>query len=91
MRAEAERLFEASDKAVRISPEFDAPHFCRDWFEVAPAQVKLACIMVRGPKVDDAGQPVLRKGKPVIGWVPYIVGGVVQQLAAPAPRMKEAA
>lgn len=89
--AEADRLFEATDKPVRISPEFDAPQFCRDWFAVDPAQVRLACIMVRGPKTGADGKPVMRKGMQVMTWLPYTVGGVAQQLVALAPRAREAA
>jgi NAD-dependent oxidoreductase involved in siderophore biosynthesis len=89
--AEADRLFAASDKAVRISPEFDAPQFCRDWFAVDPTQVKLACIMVRGPKVGDDGKLVLRKGVQVMTWLPYVERGQVQQLVVPAAREKESA
>lgn len=68
---EADRIFEESEKVVRISPEFDAPQFCRDWIAVSPAEVRLTRIMVRGPKIGDDGKPVLRKGAPVMTWLPY--------------------
>lgn len=54
--AMAIRLYEESEKLVRISPEFDAPQFCRDWMAAAPGEIKLAKIMVRGPKFDGGGQ-----------------------------------
>lgn len=44
----AEDLFLNSTKVERISPELDAPHFCQDWIDVNPAELRLAKIMVRG-------------------------------------------
>lgn len=52
----AAKLFEESEKPVRISPEFDSPQFCHDWMAVAPSEIKLAKVMVRGPKYDGGGQ-----------------------------------
>lgn len=59
----AQQLFEQTEKPARISPEFDAPQFCADWINVAPAQLKLATIMVRGPKVDAGGQSGKAQGR----------------------------
>lgn len=70
----AQQLFEQAEKPQRISPEFDAPQFCVDWINVAPAQVKLAIIMVRGPKVDGGGQtdnPQGRAGHGLDCFHPY--------------------
>lgn len=67
----AQQLFEQTEKPQRISPEFDAPQFCADWISVAPAQLKLATIMVRGPKVDGGGNPVKRKGVQVMAWTAF--------------------
>lgn len=58
----AAKLFEEADRPVRVSPEFDAPQFCHDWLAVSPDQVKLARVMVRGPKTDKDGKPVVRGG-----------------------------
>ena len=69
--AEADRLFEESEKQVRISPELDAPQFCRDWVSAAPGEVKLTRIMVRGQKHDKHGAPVIKDGVPVLTWLPY--------------------
>lgn len=62
VRETGAEIFDAAEKAVKISPEFDAPQFCRDWIAVSPSEVRLTKIMVRGPKLDDNGKPVLRKG-----------------------------
>ena len=69
--AEADRLFHESEKQVRISPELDAPQFCRDWIAAAPEEVRLTRIMVRGPKVDKHGAALLKEGVPVLSWHPY--------------------
>lgn len=69
--AMASKLLQESEKVVRISPEFDAPQFCRDWIAVAPGEIRLAKIMVRGPKVDGGGNPVKRKGVQVMTWVEF--------------------
>lgn len=68
---EANRLFIESMKQVRISPELDAPQFCRDWIAAAPNDVRLTRIMVRGPKHDKHGTPVIKDGAPVLTWLPY--------------------
>jgi hypothetical protein len=57
----AARLFEETIKAVRISPEFDAPQFCEDWMAVTPSEIKLAKVMAYVPKTDGGGQA--RKAK----------------------------
>ena len=68
---EADRLFEQSEKQVRISPELDAPQFCRDWISASPRDVKLTRIMVRGPKVDKHGAVVMKDGVEALTWLPY--------------------
>lgn len=60
--AHAAKLFEEAVRPMRISPEFDAPQFCHDWLAVSPGEVKLARVMVRGPKIDKNGNPVVRGG-----------------------------
>jgi len=52
----AAELFANCVKPYRISPELDSPEFCQDWMDVAPAEIRLAEIMVRGPKLDGGGQ-----------------------------------
>lgn len=69
--AEVERLFAESEKLTRISPELDAPQFCRDWIAASPSDVKLTAIMCRGPKIDKHGATVVRNGVPVLTWLPY--------------------
>jgi len=64
VRAEGDRVFEEAQRQVRISPEFDAPQFCYDWLAVSPSEVRLARVMVRGPKTDENGKPMMRKGAP---------------------------
>lgn len=66
--AMAIKLFEDTEKPVRISPEFDAPQFCHDWIAAAPAEIKLAKVMVRGPKFDGGGRPIKRNGVQVMTW-----------------------
>jgi len=83
---EADRLFEASDKVVRISPEFDAPQFCHDWMAVSPAEVRLTRVMVRGVKKDDSGKTVMRNGAPVSTWLPYSEAGAGQHHHVKASR-----
>lgn len=68
---ETERLFAESERQVRISPELDAPQFCRDWIAAGPNEVRLTRIMVRGPKVGKDNKPVIRKGAPVMTWLPF--------------------
>lgn len=84
--AEVERQFAQSEKQVRISPELDAPQFCRDWIAVNPSEVRLTQIMVRGPKIGGDGRPVLRKGAPVMVWQPYDGGGTAPALPSTAKR-----
>lgn len=71
VKAKSEEYFFGEQKPVKVSPEFDAPQFCRDWLSVSPSEVRMARIMVRGPKKDDSGAPVVRNGAPVMTWVPY--------------------
>jgi hypothetical protein len=70
--AHAAQLFEQSTRPVKVSPEFDAPQFCHDWLAVSPGEVKLARLMVRGPKIDKNGNAVVRGGAPVLTWVEYV-------------------
>lgn len=69
--AEADRLFEASTKQVRIAPELDAPQFCRDWIAAQPNEVKHTKIMCRGDKIDKHGAVVMRDGAAVQTWLDY--------------------
>lgn len=71
VQAEAGRLFEATDKQVRISPELDAPQFCEDWIAAAPGETKLTKIMCRGDKIDKHGAIVMRGGMAVQAWLDY--------------------
>jgi len=71
VRAEGDRLFGESMKEGRISPELDAPQFRRDWIAAQPGEVKLTRLMCRGPKIDKHGAAVVRKGVPVLTWLPY--------------------
>ena len=71
VKSMAVELFESERKQVKISPEFDAPQFCRDWIAVSPDEVRLTKIMVRGPKTDEKGKAVLRNGVPVMTWHEY--------------------
>ena len=50
-----EELFETVIRRVKVSPELDAPQFCRDWLATQPGEVKQPVIMVRGPKFDAQG------------------------------------
>jgi hypothetical protein len=79
--AMAAKLFEESEKPVRISPEFDAPQFCRDWMAAAPSEIKLAKVMVRGPKFDGGGKPVKRNGVQVMTWLEYTGVNQFRELA----------
>jgi len=74
VQLQAESLFLTEQKLVKISPEFDAPQFCRDWLSVSPAEVRLPRIMVRTQKLDDSGKPVMRKGAPVMVWADFDLG-----------------
>ncbi len=71
VRAAADLMFATTRKRVRISPEFDAPHFCRDWIAVAPTEVAHTKIMCRGEKTDKNGKVIVRRGMPVMTWVEY--------------------
>lgn len=71
VKAEGDRLFGESMKEGRISPELDAPQFCRDWIAAQPGEVRLTRLMCRGPKIDKHGAAVVRKGVPVLTWLPY--------------------
>lgn len=66
-------MFEHSARPRQISPAFDAPQFANDWIEVAKRTAKIHSqkLMRRGEKKDKKGNPVVRKGSPVIGWIPY--------------------
>lgn len=68
----AEKLFEEQIKREKISPEFDAPQFCRDWVAADPFHVKMPIIMVRAEKTDKNGERVIRKGVPVMTWVEWV-------------------
>jgi hypothetical protein len=67
----AEQLFNNATRRVRISPELDAPQFCRDWIAADPAHVRDTVLMVRGPKIDKHGNRVIRDGAPVETWLDY--------------------
>jgi hypothetical protein len=71
VKVATDSLFITETRAVKISPEFDAPQFCRDWIAVVPRDVRLTQIMVRGPKVDKHGALVVKDGAPVMTWVPF--------------------
>lgn len=72
VEVEAARIFQTA-RAVRISPAFDAPQFCRDWIDVGiqTAQLREPKVMVRGEKLDAKGRPVLNRttGEHVMAWV----------------------
>lgn len=68
---EADRLFSSTEKQVRISPELDAPQFCRDWIKAQPDEVRLTKIMCRGDKIDKHGAVVLRDGAAAQTWLDY--------------------
>lgn len=69
---EADEIF-ASARAKQISPSFDAPQFCRDWIEIGlkSNHIRSQKIMARGIKIDAKGDTVIRKGAPVMTWLPY--------------------
>ncbi len=68
----ADDLF-TTERVKQISPAFDAPKFAREWVEVGKQtkQITRPKIMCKGEKVDAKGAPMIRKGQPVIGWIPY--------------------
>lgn len=68
---ETSRLYDKSNKQVRISPELDAPQFCRDWIAASPGEVKFTKLMYRGQKIDKHGAVVMRDGAPVLTWLDY--------------------
>lgn len=68
VRAMTEALFAEATRSERVSPELDAPQFCRDWLDAQPAEVRQAVIMCRSQKVDKQGNPVKRNGVPVMTW-----------------------
>jgi hypothetical protein len=53
----AEQLFQSGARAIKVSPEFDAPQFCHDWLAIDPNHVRLAGIRVRGGQAGQAWQP----------------------------------
>ena len=67
----AEQMFNQGGRRVKISPELDAPHFCRDWIAADPAHVRDTVLMVRGPKRDKHGNEVFKNGAPTETWLPY--------------------
>lgn len=69
--AVAEQLFNEATRRVRVSPELDSPHFCRDWLAADPTHVRDTVLMVRGPKRDKKGDIVVKNGVPVETWVEY--------------------
>lgn len=44
----ARELFDNGTRLTRVSPEFDAPQFCKGWLAVNPANVRNAEIRVWG-------------------------------------------
>lgn len=67
----AEQLFTEAKRRVKVSPELDSPHFCRDWLAADPSHVRDTVLMVRGPKRDKKGEIVVKGGAPVETWVEY--------------------
>lgn len=67
----AEELFAEATRRVKISPELDAPQFCRDWLATDPGNARDTVLMVRGPKVDKHGNLVKRNGVQVETWLEY--------------------
>jgi hypothetical protein len=67
----AEQMFAEATRRVRISPELDAPQFCRDWIAADPQHVRDTVIMVRGPKRDKHGAEVKKDGTTVETWLEY--------------------
>lgn len=79
VRKKAAEIFESQDKSEQISPEFDAPQFCRDWIAAQPSEIRNATIMHRGPKIDKHGGTVMKKGMPVMTWIEYDESKVSQR------------
>lgn len=69
--AMAEKLFFEATRRVKVSPELDAPQFCRDWLATDPSNVRDTVIMVRGPKRDKSGAEVIKDGAVVETWLEY--------------------
>jgi hypothetical protein len=71
VKEKADALFEKM-KARQVSPAFDAPQFANEWLAIANrSRARALLVMRKGEKVDEKGAPVLRNGRPVIGWIPY--------------------
>lgn len=72
VRAKALELFNSATRQRQISPAFDTPDFCQDWLNVSKQEeVRLARVMVRGPKMDKKGNRVTKSGVQVMTWVSY--------------------
>ncbi len=71
VKAEGDKIFEASIKRAKISPEFDAPQFARDWIAAQPSDVKDTVVMCRAPKLDKLGAVVMKLGAVVMTWVEW--------------------
>lgn len=67
----AEQMYVDGTQRVKISPELDAPHFCRDWLLTDPDHVRDTVIMVRGPKRDKNGDVIKKNGAVVETWLEY--------------------
>lgn len=67
----ANEMFEKGGRRVKISPELDTPHFCRDWIAADPTHVRDTVLMVRGTKRDKDGNEVMKNGAPTETWLPY--------------------
>jgi len=67
----AAQMFNQGGRRVKISPELDTPHFCIDWIAADPGHVRDTVLMVRGPKRDKNGNPVIKNGAPAETWLPY--------------------
>lgn len=81
----ANQLFDSAERRRQISPEFDSPDFCFDWLKIASKRdIKLAKIMVRGPKVDKNGNPVKKNGHQVMTWLEYSTQPVDERATEPA-------
>lgn len=59
-------------KAKQVSPAFDAPQFAKEWIDVAQrTKARALKVMRKGERTNAKGAPILKNGKPVIGWIPY--------------------
>jgi hypothetical protein len=67
----AAQMYADATRRVKISPELDAPHFCRDWLLTDPGHVRDTVLMVRGPKRDKNGDVILKNGAEVETWLEY--------------------